>query len=262
MPRATSSALRYISPRFSGSGRPPLQVGGMKRAGAGAEEWFAISARVPGRTLEDSDPAARRLVLPALLDTLDAIGRVAVGGSRGFGPWDETGDAPYTSWAAFLAAADQNETKGYYRDWHALFGGMLERDLYDAAYRRMRQLLGRVPEVRGLIHNDLWFPNVLAEGGRITGVIDWGNALYGDPLYDIARLSWAADWPDWWYADGRAILAARFGGLPGFAARLACYQCHLGLDDLRFYAKNGKVEEYSRASERLRALIAGTSADS
>jgi len=81
-----------------------------------ADEHFAISTLVPGRILEDADPVARRLALPALLDTIDAIGRVDVGGSRGFGPWDETGDAPHVSWAAFLAAADQNDTKGYYRD--------------------------------------------------------------------------------------------------------------------------------------------------
>ena len=224
------------------------------------EEHFAISALVPGRTLQEVDPVARRLALPALLDTIDAIGRVDVGGSRGFGPWDETGDAPHDRWVAFLAAADQNDTKGYYRDWHALFGGMLERDLYDAVYRRMRQLLSQIPEVRGLIHNDLWFQNVLADGARITGVIDWGNALYGDPCYDVARLSWGADWPGWWYADGRALLAARYGALPGFAARLVCYQFHLGLDDLRFYAKNGKAREYGWASERLRALIADSAA--
>jgi hygromycin-B 4-O-kinase len=220
-----------------------------------AGERFAISALVPGYTLEDADPAARRLALPGLLDTIDAIGRVRVGGSRGFGLWDETGAAPYPAWAAFLAAADENDTGGYYRDWHSLFARMLERDLYDAAYRRMRQLLGQIPEVRGLIHDDLWFQNVLANGERITGVIDWGNALYGDPFYDIARLMWGADWPGW-YDDGAAILAARYGALPGFATRLACYQCHLGLNDLRFYAKNGKVEEYGWARGRLLALIA------
>ncbi len=226
-----------------------------------AEERFAIGALVSGRILEEADPVARRLALPALLHTLDAIGRVDVGRSRGFGTWDETGDAPYDRWVAFLAAADRDETTGYYRGWHALFDGMLERDLYDAVYRRLRQLLAQIPEVRGLIHNDFWFQNVLSDGARITGVIDWGNALYGDPLYDIARLSWGADWPGWWYEDGAALLAARYGALSGFAVRLACYQCHLGLDDLRFYAKNGKVEDYGRARERLLALIAGPHGD-
>jgi hygromycin-B 4-O-kinase len=218
-----------------------------------AAEQFAVSALVPGRALEAADAAARRLALPPLLDTIDMVGRVAVGGSRGFGMWDETGDAPYDSWAAFLSAADQNDTKGYYRDWHTLFAGMLERDLFDAVYRRMRQLLVHIPEVRGLSHNDLWFQNILADGARITGVIDWGNALYGDPFYDIARLSWGAEW---WYADGRELLAARYGALPGFATRLACYQCHLDLDDLRFNAKNGKAADYGRTRERLLALIA------
>jgi hygromycin-B 4-O-kinase len=236
---------------------PALHIPQVLRVGMTdvAGEYFAISVLVPGYTLEVADPTARRLALPALLDTIDAIGRVGVGGSRGFGMWDESGDAPYPTWAAFLAAADQDETKGYYRDWHTLFAGMLERDLYDAAYRRMRQLLAHVPEVRGLIHNDLWFQNVLADGERITGVIDWGNALYGDPCYDIARLMWGADWPGWWYEDGAAILAARYGALPGFATRLACYQCHLGLDDLRFYAKNGRATEYGWAREHLLKLI-------
>ncbi len=226
-----------------------------------AEEQFAISALVPGRTLEDADPSARRRALPGLLDTLDAIGRVEVGESRGFGMWGETGDAPFATWAAFLAAADRDETKGYYRGWHTLFAGMLERDLYDSVYRRLRQLLIHVPEVRGLIHNDFWFQNILADDEQITGVIDWGNALYGDLLYDVARLSWAADWPGWWYEDGATILVARYGALPGFATRLACYQCHIGLDDLRFYAKNGQGEDYGRARERLLALIAGPHGD-
>ncbi len=237
---------------------PALPIPGVFLVGTTdvAEERFAISALVPGQTLENADRAARRLALPALLDTIDAIGRVDVGDSRGFGMWNETGDAPFATWTAFLAAADENETKGYYRDWHTLFEGMLERDLYGAVYRRLRQHLAHVPEVRGLIHDDLWFQNVLADGARITGVIDWGNALYGDPFYDTARLMWGADWPGW-YEDGAAILAARYGALPGFATRLACYQCHLGLNDLRFYAQNRKVEEYGWARARLRALIVG-----
>lgn len=259
-PQAAESFAKdaYVGRYFASSALPippVFMVGATDIAG----EHFAISARVPGRTLEASDPAARRRALPALLDTVDAIGRTGVGASRGYGMWGDDGDAPFASWAAFLAAANENETSGYYRDWHALFGsGALERDLYEAVYRRMRQLLAHVPEVRGLIHNDYWFENVLAEDDRISGVIDWGNALYGDPFYEIARLSWGAAWPGWWYEDGAMLLHARYGAAPGYTTRLACYQCHLGLDDLRFYAKNGKSAEYAWARERLLALVADT----
>lgn len=40
--------------------------------------------------------------------------------------------------------------------------------------------------VRCLIHGDFTLDNVLAQEGRITGVIDWGGAARGDPRFDIA----------------------------------------------------------------------------
>jgi hygromycin-B 4-O-kinase len=112
------------------------------------------------------------------------------------------------------------------------------------------------PEERGLIHNDYWFMNILAEGERITGVIDWANALYGDPLYEVARLAWGADWPGWWYADGAAVLRERYGAMPDYDVRIACYQYHLALEDLRFYAKTGRRAEYDWARGTLLARVA------
>jgi hygromycin-B 4-O-kinase len=120
----------------------------------------------------------------------------------------------------------------------------------------MLRLAVHCPEERVLIHNDFWFENVLSEGERITGVIDWANALYGDPLYEVARLSWGAAWPGWWYDDGVMLLRERFGSAPGYAERLACYQCHIGLDDLRFYANTRRRTEYDFFRARLLTLIA------
>lgn len=40
-----------------------------------------------------------------------------------------------------------------------------------------------------LLHGDLKPPHIFADEGRLTGIIDWGDALAGDPLYDIARFS-------------------------------------------------------------------------
>lgn len=41
-------------------------------------------------------------------------------------------------------------------------------------------------ERRTLIHGDFTIDNVLVQGGIISGVIDWGNAAFGDPRYDIS----------------------------------------------------------------------------
>jgi len=39
-----------------------------------------------------------------------------------------------------------------------------------------------------LLHGDLNPANVLVAAGRLTGIIDWRYARYGDPLFAFARL--------------------------------------------------------------------------
>src|SRR5262249_57263606 len=38
-----------------------------------------------------------------------------------------------------------------------------------------------------LLHLDYHPLNVMVDGGRVTGVLDWANALAGDPRADLAR---------------------------------------------------------------------------
>jgi hygromycin-B 4-O-kinase len=223
---------------------------------------FAISELAPGRTLEELTLDERRAALPSLLDTLDAIASADVSASQGFGDWGGNGQGRFARWRDYLAAVIENEAAGFYQDWHALFhDSFLDRDAYEIIYQHMLRLAARCPEERALLHNDYWYENVLAAGERVTGVIDWANALYGDPLYDVARLSWGAAWPGWWYADGADFLRARYGATPGYAERLACYQCHIGLDDLRYYAKVRNREQYTRTRDRLLARVAGAAGE-
>ena len=239
---------------------PVLPIPRVVATGPTAGGHYAISERVPGRTLEEISPGERRPLLPATLDTLDAIARADVSASRGYGDWGDDGNGRFASWRDYLAAIVENEAEGFYRDWHALFrDDALERGVYEVVYRRMLQLVVHCPEERALLHNDYWFENILADGGRVTGVIDWGNALYGDPLYDVARLAWGSDWPGWWFDGGAAVLHARYGAAPRYAERIACYQCHIGLDDLRYYAKTGRRPFYEWARDKLLALVAGGS---
>ena len=198
------------------------------------------------------------MLLPAVLDMLEAIANADVSPSRGYGAWNADGNGSFVRWHDYLASANENQTTGYYADWHALFReSFLERDVFETIYRQMLHLMRFCPEERALVHNDFQFENILAEGARITGVIDWANALYGDPLYDVARLiAWSAH-PGWWYDDGAELLRARFGDAPQYDERISCYLCHLGLDDLRFYSKTGNRADYDFFSERLLAVVAG-----
>lgn len=55
-------------------------------------------------------------------------------------------------------------------------------------YARLRELAQALPGERHTIHGDLLNRNVLVADLKITAVIDKGNALYGDWLYDVAWL--------------------------------------------------------------------------
>ncbi|GAA1518024.1 aminoglycoside phosphotransferase family protein [Kribbella lupini] len=45
------------------------------------------------------------------------------------------------------------------------------------------------PEHPALLHGDLHPRHLYSTTGTLTAIIDWGDALYGDPLYDLARFS-------------------------------------------------------------------------
>ncbi len=206
---------------------------------------YAISERIAGRTLMECSPGERRALLPALLDTLEALGATDTGVSAGYGDWDGDGAGRYASWQAFLADIDKNHDEGFFADWHRYFDeSFLERDIFDRVYERMVELSADVPNMRQVIHNDYQFENVLTDGARITGVIDWANALYGDPLYDVAWLNFISIHPGWWFDDGVEVLRERFGGAPDFDRRILCYELHIGLDHLRFYANQDRHDDY------------------
>jgi aminoglycoside 2''-phosphotransferase len=44
-----------------------------------------------------------------------------------------------------------------------------------------------------LRHGDFWYENLLAEDGRLVGVLDWGGAGYGDPAEDLSTLRHLGD---------------------------------------------------------------------
>src|SRR4029453_11894885 len=48
-------------------------------------------------------------------------------------------------------------------------------------------------DVGSLCHGDLKPAHILVDTGRLAGVIDWGDAVVGDPLWDIARFAHRAD---------------------------------------------------------------------
>lgn len=86
------------------------------------------------------------------------------------------------------------------------FGARLARPPFASAasypQRAIRETLARtwpLPQRNpdGLLHGDFWAGNLIWQDGALRGVIDWADALIGDPLVDVAiarlDLTWMLD---------------------------------------------------------------------
>jgi len=144
------------------------------------EFFFSITKRAPGRVLETCTKTEIQKLTSSILTTLDAIHAVPIMGN-GYGDWDFTGNAGHHSWREhLLQLVKDNEADLQARN-HADF---LEPPVIQRLTDRCISLIDYCPEVRKLIHADFEDSNTLTDGTRITGVIDWENSKYGDPLFD------------------------------------------------------------------------------
>lgn len=131
---------------------------------------------------------------------------------------------------------------------------------FETAYACLESLAAQCPNDRHVIHSDLINRNVLIKGDRITAVFDWGCLMYGDFLYDLAWLTFWAPWyPAWRGIDfeAEALCHARAIGLdlPDAAARLRCYELHIGLAHFAYNAFLGRWPDYEWTAARTMAIV-------
>jgi hygromycin-B 4-O-kinase len=239
----------YLMRKFAGTAIPLPPILHVGRLG---ELHFAISRKMPGQMLEALSPQEVRHLLPQILDILAAIHGVDVSDTQGYGGFGDQGRGHFPNWSDSLHMIAREEAENdYFGKWYCLFDEtFLERDLYEDLYQRMCDLLVYCPKDRSLIHGGLSLRNMLAENGKITAVLDWLNASYGDFVYDIAILGFWSPWPGVREAF-QGYYQQRQRELPFYAERLLCYECHHALGALRFFAKSGHKEGY----QLTRALI-------
>lgn len=186
------------------------------RLDTGTDVALLVLRRFPGRAVgagaDDSAlvEAGRQLRLLHAV-TLDGYGSLTAATPGGW-PAGSTGSSQ--QWSDVLAAAQEGLPElvdaGVVDD-------PLARSVVDALDRHASAVAftGR----GSLLHGDLKPAHVFALDGRYVGLIDFGDAMVGDPLWDLARASMAGD-------RQLALLLEGYGGHPGPAARtrLAAYR--------------------------------------
>ena len=238
-----------------------LPVPSVLEVGAAGGGYFAVSERAHGGMLDDLDGPGMRAALPGLLAALDALRDIDVPGTRGYGIWTPEGTGPAPGWAQALLAISQETPR--VPGWRAaLAASPVGMAPFDRGYARLRELAQGLPGERRIIHGDLLNRNVLVADSKITAVIDWGNALYGDWLYDAAWLIFWWPWfPPWRDIDITAELEThweRGGGLPpGLHQRLRACLLHIGLDAMAYNAYRGpeRLDDLARTARQVTELL-------
>jgi len=219
--------------------------------------FYAVSERVPGKLLDELNGPEIRRVLPQLFDALYELQKLDLTDAQGVGLWRPDGAGP--SWGAeLLSVAEPRDRLAGWRE--RLDASPQDARVFDAGVERLRQLAPQLPEYRGIVHNDLLNRNVLVDAGRLSGVIDWGNALYGDPLYDIAWFLYRWPWyREWQGIDLQEILDRHWdthGGPPTqMEERLLGCLIHIGLDHIAYCAFRQRPEDMRRNAEQLLTYI-------
>jgi len=245
---------RIAAPYASGD----LPVPAVVEIGEALGGHFAISMRAHGRYIDEVTSAEMSALLPSLFAMLDAARLVNLSHTTGYGKWGGNGNAPHTTWRDALLAinADDDWVSGWRERMASSPTGVAP---FAECHAVLAELTQYTPPERHLIHSDLLHFNVLVQGDRISAVLDWGSALYGDFLYDVAWFVYWAPWfPAWNGIDFAAEVLRHYDAIgldvSHFAERMRCCKVHIGLDNMVYSAFTGRFTQLEEVARLTLAL--------
>lgn len=203
---------------------------------------FAISERAFGNMLDGLDEPQMAQIVPAVFQMLDAMRNTDINTTTGYGNWNTEKVAPYLTWQEYLLDVWNDPITSRTYGWRAsLQNSPMGEEPFNKAFNVLKSLVEKCPKERYLLHTDLLHYNVLVQDSKISAVIDWGNAMYGDFLYELAGLIvWSPWYPamqniDW--AKEAQNHYKKIGlDVPNFEERLRCYEISIGLNGMSYNA--------------------------
>ena len=244
--------------QFSSTHLPIPQI---EEIGEAFGMFFAISPWVAGKMVDDLDAAQFREVVPALMELLIALHKVDGSRTKGFGGFDAEGMGTVQTWREYLTTMTGDSPDSRLRGWKENLAKNIEAgEIYRRGRQRLLELIPLCPEERHLVHNDLLHFNLIMNGNKVAAVIDWGCALWGDFLYDLAMFTtWQFYYPAMaginFVEEARRAFSRKNIPLPNYLERLQCYQLHLLLDSLAYNAWKENNENLDLTVTRMKEIL-------
>lgn len=139
--------------------------------------WIALApARGVMWPLDDD-----RLTMQVIRDIANCLVRLRRVQPGGFGPLTAQGEGSYPTWRDWIMASAESNLNPL------VAGGLATQAFRDKALSAFATL---TPEIAtgSMLHCDLSPSHVFVDPrtGAVTCIIDWGGAIVGDPVYDLA----------------------------------------------------------------------------
>jgi len=190
------------------------------------QHGFCVAEKMPGVPLQDVDSPTIKGLLEPTAEVWLALKACDLGQTTGYGDFAVEGRGAYATWREFLLSLLDPQT---YR-WDRVLPPAY-RETCQEVIPTFRSLVKRCPEERALVHGDFGSNNVLTDGQRITAVLDWENAKYGDPIFDVATAYFWSPWLECMAAQA-AYFETLLSAIGGYHERLVCYQLYIGLAEV------------------------------
>ncbi len=237
-----------------------LPVPDVTETGTALGFHFAISERASGTMIDELEQSEMEKIIPAILEMLNAIREADISATTGYGHWNKNEVGQYSSWQKFLLAVGIDDPKSKIHGWRASLESSPQGiGAFDQISDKLRILAEKSYEGRHLIHTDLLHFNVLSENNKISAVIDWGNSMYGDFLYDLANFTfWVPLHPAIqkidWKAKAKQYFIAKGIEIQDFDKRLSLCELHIGLAGMAWNSHNKNWKELEATTERVTHL--------
>jgi hygromycin-B 4-O-kinase len=241
---------------------PELPIPQIIRVGRYQDHHYAISPFIHGEPFEKLSAADLEQTIPGFLSMTTALQSIDLESTEGFGTITQEGQGAFRSWPEALLDVNNDRPENLTHGWKKLLAkNPAAQRKVDRFYEQLTELVHFCPEQKHPIHSDLLYQNLLVHNHRISAVLDWGCAMIGDPVYDIALIAF---FEPWYLAFSQVDLISKMrqsyltqstANSRNFEQRIAAYQIHLTLGNIAYCVFSEGKHDYNEHINRLEEIL-------
>ena len=244
---------------------PNLPIPQIIKIGRYQDQYYAISPFFNGEAFEVLSASDLEQTVPDFLSMMTALQSVSLSSVEGFGTLTTEGKGAFRSWAETLLDVANDRPDSLTHGWKEALAKTPEAQRqYERFYNQLTKLVQYCPEQKNLIHSDLLYKNLLVHNHKISAVIDWGCAMIGDPVYDIASFAFFEPWfPVFTQVNliqkmQQSYLDQSPENHRNFSQRMIVCQIHLALGNIAYCTLSKGKHDFYEHINRLEEILRNT----